>query len=92
MVGFVAPLAVAVLGPATGQLLDSSPRQLALNFCAITQGVCITASGNTTDVARSHVILPQAKLNGQQCLKRQCGFAADQLHQPSETAYAASHA
>ena len=45
LVGFIAPLAVTVLGPATGQLLDHSPRQLALNTCAVVQGTCIVISG-----------------------------------------------
>ncbi|KAL0048832.1 hypothetical protein WJX82_000311 [Trebouxia sp. C0006] len=45
LVGFIAPLAVTLLGPATGQLLDHSPRQLALNTCAMVQGVCIVISG-----------------------------------------------
>lgn len=45
LVGFIAPLAVTLLGPATGQLLDHSPRQLALNTCALVQGVCIIISG-----------------------------------------------
>lgn len=68
MVGFVAPLAVAILGPATGQLLDSSPRQLSLNVCAITQGVCITASGDDTGIV--HVRL----LRRQQCGSRSEGM------------------
>ena len=45
LVGFIAPLSVTLLGPATGQLLDQSPRQLALNFCAVVQGLCIVMSG-----------------------------------------------
>ncbi|KAL3150048.1 hypothetical protein ABBQ38_013398 [Trebouxia sp. C0009 RCD-2024] len=45
LVGFIAPLAVTLLGPATGQLLDHSPRQLALNTCAVVQGGCIIVSG-----------------------------------------------
>ena len=47
VVGFIAPLAVTVLGPATGQLLDQSPRQQALNFCAVVQGICIVLSGES---------------------------------------------
>lgn len=47
LVGFISPLAVTVLGPATGQLLDHSPRQLALNTCAVVQGICIVISGKT---------------------------------------------
>ena len=47
LVGFIAPLAVTLLGPATGQLLDHSPRQLALNTCALVQGGCIIVSGES---------------------------------------------
>lgn len=50
VVGFVAPLAVTVLGPATGQLLDRSPREAALNFCAVIQSVCIFVSGDSLAV------------------------------------------
>ena len=53
LVGFIAPLAVTLLGPATGQLLDHSPRQLALNTCALVQGGCIIISGQILQAALS---------------------------------------
>lgn len=48
VVGFFAPLAVTLLGPAVGQALDRTPRLQGLSVVVISQGIFIALSGGLT--------------------------------------------
>jgi hypothetical protein len=45
LVGFISPLAVMMLGPWCGQLLDLTPRRTALRFIVCMQSSAIIVAG-----------------------------------------------